>query len=249
MLANTEGGMNRGIYSASSAMLSAQRKLDIVSNNMANINTTGYKRDEIAFAQTLELTLRANGGFGQEIGTMAFGSPDAKQFTKFDAGQLIQTGNALDVAIEGQEGMFAIDTPNGVQFNRNGSFQLSPDGQLINQDGYPVLDMNQQPIQIPQGEFTIESDGTIQSDGRAVGRIGIFSGTFTKVGGGYLASQNAEHMPDVDVRWKSIEASNVNSVESMVEMIQLQRHFDIAQRSILQQDELTQKLISSLGGG
>lgn len=247
MLANTEGGMNRGIYSASSAMFSAQRKLDIVANNMANISTTGYKRDEVAFSQTLELTLRADGGFGQELGTMAFGSPESKQFTKFDPGQLIQTGNNLDAAIEDNEGMFAIQTPKGIQYNRNGSFQLSADGQLVNSDGYPVLDINQMPIQLPPGEFVIESDGSVVVDGNAAGRIGVFKGTFTKVGGGYLASRNAEQVPDATVRWKSLESSNVNSVETMVEMVALQRHFDIAQRSILQQDELTQKLIQTIG--
>ena len=113
-------------------------------------------------------------------------------------------------------------------------------------DKFPILDENQNPIQIPIGEMIVQPDGNIVVDGKSVAKLAVFEGQFTKAGDNmYSATNVASFVPD-SILWQSVESSNVNSVEAMVEMVQLQRRFDLAQRSITQQDELTQRLIQSV---
>lgn len=227
-------------------MLGAQRQLEIIANNLANVNTAGFKRDALIFGQTYEMALRANGGTGHELGTIALGAANDKPYTIFEVGQIQETGNPYDFAIGSSKGLFAIRTPQGVQYTRNGSFIVTADGQLITRDNFPVLDANLQPIQIPQGEMEVTDTGSISVGGNEVAKLGIFEGGFTKIGGGLFAGLNIKPLEQPELTWKSTETSNVNTVESMVDMIDIQRRFDLAQRSILQQDELTQKLIQSL---
>lgn len=227
-------------------MLGAQRQLDVVSNNLANVSTTGYKRQEIAFGATLEQALRANGGQGPMIGTMSMGAGGDMVYTAFQVGQIKQTGNPYDFALETEKGLFAVQTPNGTRYTRDGSFRLTEEGMLVTQDNYPVLSDTGEPIQLPMGEMTTQANGTISVDGIPVGRIGVFEGQFTKEGKNLFASADARESETVSIRWQAIENSNVNAVEAMAEMIQLQRRFELAQKSIQQQDELTQRLIQSL---
>jgi flagellar basal-body rod protein FlgF len=244
--AETDGGMNRGIYSTSAAMLSAQRQLDLLSNNLANVSTTGFKRDELAFGDAMEMALRADGGRGAALGTMSVGSAEALPYTAFELGQMQNTGNPFDFAIEDPHAMFAVQTPAGIRFTRNGAFQITSEGMLVTRDGHAVLDSNRQPIQIPTGELEAATDGTLNVGGQPIGTLGLFRGRFSKEGSTLYASADAQASPDAQIRWKTLETSNVNAVEAMTEMIVLQRRFDLSQRSILQQDELTQRLIQSL---
>lgn len=227
-------------------MYGAQRQLDVLANNLANVSTTGYKRDELAFGDTFEVTLRANGGQGAEIGKLSLTTALDKPYTSFAAGQAQNTGNPLDFAIDGDEGMFAVQTERGIRYTRNGSFELTADGQLVTREKYPVLDDRMQPIQIPVGDFEARPDGSLTVDEEIVAKIGVFKGSFAKQGENLFSATNAVAIEEPTVRWQAIEGSNVNAVESMVNMIQLQRRFDLAQRSILQQDELSQRLIQSL---
>jgi flagellar basal body rod protein FlgG len=237
--------MNRGIYSTATAMLGAQRHLDVIANNLANVSTTGFKRDELLFAKTMEVALKS-GASPNEIGTMSLAGPTGSPFTIFEVGEFINTGNSFDFAIEHPEGMFAVQTERGVRYTRDGSFTLTSDGQLVTKDAVPVLDPNGQPIQIPIGDLVVDQMGTISVDGKDVGQLGLYSGQFFKEGNSLHQGFAVKPITDGQVRWKAIEGSNVNAVESMVEMIALQRHFDLAQRSIQQQDEMTQRLIQSL---
>lgn len=227
-------------------MLGAQRQLDVLANNLANVSTTGYRRDSMAFAKTLEAALISEGGRGTPIGTMSFSAAIERPYTIFSAGAITATGNPLDVAIQEEDGMFAVQGKDGTRYTRNGSFTTTSDGLLATKDGEPVLDPDGLPIQIPHGKVVIDEDGTVNVDDRKVGKIGVFKGTFFKEGDGLFASSNAELTENPRLRWQALEGSNVSAVESMVDMIDLQRRFDLAQRSILQQDELTQKLIQSL---
>lgn len=226
-------------------MMGMQRQLDIIANNLANVSTTGYKRDELAFGDTLEMEMRAEGGNGRVLGTMSLGSPLNRPFVDYQPGQIQTTGNPYDFALPGKDAMFAVQTPEGVRYTRDGAFQLTSEGQLVTREGFPVLDDRKQPIQIPIGEFDASPDGKLLVDKQEIGQIGVFQGAYMKQGANLFVSADAEASKDPQVRWQSIEASNVNAVEAMVEMVQLQRHFEISQRSILQQDELTQRLIQS----
>ncbi len=238
--------MNRGIYSAAASMLGSQHQLDLLANNLANVSTTGYKRDELAFGETLVREMRAAGGAGQLLGSMSMGTASETTYTSFDPGAPIATGSPYDFAIQDSKGLFAVQTPQGVRYTRNGSFELSADGVLITHDKFPVLDENQSPIQIPIGDIIVQPDGNIVVDGKPVAKLAVFEGQFTKAGDNMYSATNVAAFDPDSILWKSVESSNVNSVEAMVEMVQLQRRFDLAQRSITQQDELTQRLIQSI---
>jgi flagellar basal-body rod protein FlgF len=237
--------MNRGIYSTASGMASAQRAMDVVANNLANASTVGFKRDGVSFNDALVRQLRADGGRGPAIGSLGTGATTKAQYTVHERGPVSSTGNPLDVAIDSDSGVFAIQTPQGVRFTRDGSFKLNADGLLVSSTGHPVLDSTMTPIQLPPGDPRIGEDGNVWVDELLVGRLGLFDGQIVKAGAN-LFMGTATPVENVRLKSQSLESSNVNVVESMLSMITLSRAFEMAQKSITQQDELTQRLIQSL---
>ena len=227
-------------------MLASQQWMDTVANNLANASTTGFKRDGLAFSETFNREMRADGGHGKRLGTLSAGAGAAAEYTVFEPGALQVTGNPLDVAIDSPHGLFAVQTPNGTRYTRDGSFSLNNERQLVNKNGHPVLDDAGNPIDLPQGQILIDSDGQISSNGQKIAKLGIFDGTFHKEGENLFTSDDAAAVDTAALKPGSLEGSNVNAVQSMIEMITIGRHYELAQRSITQQDELIQKLIQSL---
>lgn len=240
--------MNRGIYAAATGMSASSEWLDVIANNLANAGTTGFKRDGVAFNEALLRTMNDAGGAGGRVGDLGSGPGAILRFTHFEQGPMEATGNPLDVAIETPEGAFAVQTPAGVRFTRDGSFTRNPDGQLITHRGHLVLDADRQPIELPPGKVQIEGDGSITVEGQPIAQIGVFEGTFAKTGDALWISTNAQPAETPAVRQGALERSNVNVVESMVDMIKLNRAFELSQRSIQTQDEMTSRLLSSLTG-
>lgn len=237
--------MNRGIETTAIGMLASQRAMDLIANNLANASTRGYKRDGLAFGETLSRQIGVPNG-NDPIDKPLPGVGVAASFTVFEQGALETTGRPFDVALASNRGMFAIQTEAGVRYTRDGAFTLNSDGVLSTVRGEPVLDDGGLPIQIPQGEIATSEDGSISADGVVVARLGVFDGTFAKDGAGRFQSQDAEPDPELRVQWRALESSNVNHIQSMIQLIEVGRAFELAQRSIQQQDELTQKLIQSL---
>lgn len=224
-------------------MLASQQWLDVVSHNLANASTTAFKRDGLAFNDGFVRELYGAGG---NLGEMGSGSTIKKAFTNFQAGNVIHTGNPLDVAVMAQRGMFAIDTDQGVRYTRDGAFGLDAARQLVDKAGRPVLDESGSPITVPEGEIEIAADGLVSAGGVEAGRIGVYDGTFSKAGDGLYSSEDAQPVDEPAVRGAALESSNVNAIEEMITMIRLNRAFELAQRSALSQDEITQRLIQSL---
>lgn len=237
--------MNRGIYSAATGMIATQHWMDVVTNNLSNSSTIGFKKDSISFQNTMDLQLQVG---NRSIGSIGAGSMPTSEYTDIAVGSPIPTHNPLDVAIATQKGVFAIQGANGqTLYTRDGSFDLNENRQLVNKGGELVLDEANQPIRLPNGSIDIAKDGTIHVDGKLAGKIGLFDGTFEKVGGNLFRATTATTvLDDVDLKPQSLEGSNVNAIESMVQMISLSRSFELAQKSITQQDDLTGKLIQSL---
>lgn len=240
--------MNRGIYAAATAMQTSQRWLDVVTNNLSNANTTGYKRDVVAFNDTYVRELRAQGGAGEGIGSMGSGMYVKGEGTIRDKGAIFRTNNPLDLAIEMDHGMFAIETPQGVRYTRDGAFSLNSAGQMVNNGGGLVLSDRGTPITLPPGQIEINSKGEILVGGRTIATVGVFDGSFQKQGSNLYTSSDASVLSrdDVELRPMSLEGSNVNAIDAMVEMISLQRGFEMAQRTVLSEDEASQRLIQSL---
>ena len=163
--------MIRGWYTAASGMRAQQWRLDAVGNNLANVNTDGYKREQAAFKAFPELLMRRMKDDGQYI--HPFGSGDAapiigrlgtgvelnELFISFEQGSFKETHSDFDVALEGK-GFFAVSTPWGERYTRNGSFILGMEGYLVTKEGYQVLGENG-PIQVQANNFRIDDEGQV----------------------------------------------------------------------------------------
>lgn len=237
--------MNRGIYATATGMIAGQKWLDVVANNLANVSTTGFKRDELVFADAYVREMRLSGGRGATIGTLGSGTKLVAEYTIFEEGPINPTGNPLDVAIDSEKGLLGVQTPQGIRYTRDGSLQLDQDRRLVTKQGYPVLDDRNSPIELPEGRIEILGDGRVMAGDQEVGRIGVFEGTFDKAGGNLFAG-SGQPVEEASLKVGALEGSNVNAVEAMIEMIGVNRSFEMAQKSLIQQDELTQRLIQSL---
>ncbi len=163
--------MLRGIYTGASGMQAQQHRLDALSNNLANVDVTGYKKDTSvhkAFPEMLMRRFDDNGvhrfPFGSVdttpiVGKIGTGVEYNESFTVFTQGTLKQTENPFDMALE-NEGFFSIKTNNGERYTRNGSFILGKEGYLLTKEGYQVLGENG-PIQIKANNFTIDEEGNV----------------------------------------------------------------------------------------
>lgn len=163
--------MIRGWFTGASGMRAQQWGMDTVANNLANVNTTGFKREEAAFKAFPELLVRRMDDDGVSLNP--FGSSDAapivgklgtgvelnELYTNFDQGPLRETSSDFDFALEGN-GFFAVDTPYGERYTRNGSFQLGVEGLLVTKDGFPVMGENG-PIQIKANNFKVDESGRV----------------------------------------------------------------------------------------
>ena len=147
--------MHEGIYIAASGAFKQERKLEVIANNLANMGTTGFKRDGMAFSELIPpFTESAQLSASLDPKPTAF-QPDPKVsyvgvaalYTDASNGTLRQTGNVLDLALDGK-GFFVVDTPQGQRFTRNGNFQLSGNGTLTTHEGYNVLNKEIKPIKI-----------------------------------------------------------------------------------------------------
>lgn len=242
--------MERGLYTAATGMSVAEMTMDVISNNLANTGTTGFKRDALVFNEALERVLKANGGAGREIGPLGNGPGAKGLYTVHEMGNLQATGNPMDLAIGTKEGMFAVQTPQGVKYTRDGVFALDLEGFMVDGNGFRVLDDSMSEIQLDPGKLEVGQDGLITVNGNEVARIGLFQGSFDKDGYGLFVSSDAVALDEeqVMVQQGFVEASNVNAIEEMVLMIKLNRAFEMAQKSASSQDESTQRLLQILQG-
>jgi flagellar basal-body rod protein FlgF len=233
--------MLKGIYANAQAMTALMAKQDVQSNNLANVNSTGFKKDRVNFEEFQEI-LR-----GQQVS-----SPIARTSYDSGPGTLIRTDNPLDLAIQG-DGFFSMETPAGVRYSRNGSFQWDPKGRLTDSSGRLVLGTGG-PIQkkAEGGTLTIEPNGTIAMGGEPIGQLKIVNfspeAVLRKTGGGLMELTRGEAKAgDGRVSQGFVEASSVNSVQEMAEMINTLRLFEANQRSLRAQDEALGRAIQELG--
>jgi len=261
--------MIRALHTAATGMDAQQQRIDVISNNLANVNTTGFKKQRADFQDLLYQTVRAPGTTsaqgtsvpsGLQIGT---GVRTAATHRSFTTGDLMQTGNQFDMAIEGQ-GFFQVTMPGGqLAYTRAGNFELDQQGQLVTTDGY-LLDPA---IAIPPGAktVTIGADGTVSAtlDGEAaateVGQIQLVN--FVNPGGLQAMGRNFYQATTASGDAQSgppglqgmgtlgqgfLEMSNVKVVEEMINLISSQRAYDINSKVIQASDEMLQTATNSI---
>lgn len=240
--------MIKGLYLAKAGMFGRTKKLDVIANNLANINTSGFKKDKLFYNRLVDAQNAI-----QNSGNSA-GLRNAEMVTDYTAGELQQTGNPLDVAIVG-DGFFEIQTPSGTAYTRNGNFSLDSQNRLITRDGSPVLG-NGGEIQVAGNQVKISQDGSILVDGQSVDKIKIVSfekpDMLTKMGSNLFADEGEAGLSEVEpdkvrIRQGFLEGSNVNGIEEMIQMIELYRKIELGQKTLKAQDETLEKLINDAG--
>lgn len=228
--------MDNTKYIALSRQMALWKQMNVVSNNVANMNTTGYKQEGTIFSTYVAQTMNAK-GMGKEP---VYFTQDFATYNDFAEGALVETGNSFDVALQG-DGFFAIETDTGVSYTRKGNFTLDSSGMVVTTDGYPVLSRNNEPLFIAptEKEIMITEDGTVATENGVVGRLQVVkfadnqklvkkAGTmFDNVPGNMMSDTD-----DVRVIQRSLEKSNVNSIEEMTKLIQLQRSYEFVQQMI-----------------
>ena len=230
------------MYRAVSGSVAQMRRLEVAMQNLANMNTSGFKGQRVAFGEVLAASQQ---GADRAGGLVEI----AEQRTDFTQGELQQTGNQFDLAIDG-EGFFVIDTPRGPRYTRQGTFRLSSDATLVNSFGEPVLG-EAGPIRIAGKKMEVSPEGIVRTDAGETGRLRIvrFADplTLTKEGRGlFRAPAGAAPQPagEYHVLQGNVEQSNVNAVDALVGLIAIHRQFEAYGKALQMMDSATGKMIA-----
>lgn len=253
--------MLRALYSSAAGMQSQQMNLDVIANNLANVNTTGFKKSKVEFQDLVYQTTRAAGadqGAGNQLPTsiqIGHGSQPVSTARVFTTGELSQTGERLDVAIQG-DGFFEVQLPDGTPaYTRDGALKLAADGRVTTSDGL-VLQGGFQPIQAgitsitiaPTGEITLQGADGAQTFRVQLVRFANPSG-LDSVGRNLYRETPASGAAEAgnpgengfgDLQQGFLELSNVKVVEEMVNMIKAQRAYEVNSKAVQAADEMMQ---------
>jgi len=253
--------MIRGLYTAASGMLASMRRMELVTNNLANAQTTGFKQERTATSTFAEALIMQDGspspmaptGSRGPLGQLGMAAVSEDPLVDFTQGSMQETGRAYDFALEGP-GFFSLQTPDGVRYSRDGSFTRDGLGRLATGEGDLVLGADGNPIQIPGGKMQVRPDGTVQVDDQDVGKLAIvefdLEQPLRKVGNNQFAPRNDGDQPHAAqgtaVRQSFIESSNVDMAGAQTTMLELQRAYDASQRMIQYQDELVGRAVNDI---
>jgi len=236
--------VERGLYIAASGMLAEQVRQDQIANDLANASTPGYKPDRAAQSVFGALLLQ-NRQSGAQVGLgVQLGSIDAVM----GDGSLQQTGNPLDVALHG-DGFFAVQTPDGTRYTRNGQLALDAQGRLVTTAGQLILGTNGQPITVGRADgMSIAQDGTVRSGTNVVGQIAIVSLTNAVKQGDNVFTGNPGAKPaETTVEQGYLEGSGVEPARAMVDMIVSLRAYEASQRVLHAIDDTLGRAVNSVG--
>ena len=239
-------------------MAVAEKKQEVISNNLANSNTTGFKKDTV-HVRSFADELLAQRGKGQSVSLGDVGNSPVLDsiITNFSPGTLLETGRTLDLALDG-DAFFVLETPNGVRYTKDGSFTLDRDGFLVSSDGYRVLAQDGSALQIRSDQVAIDSGGTIRDlagTNQVLGRIGLATfaaddlATLEKRGQNLFEAVGiAPQFQEVaQVRQGMLENANLEVIREMVDMIGVMRTYEANQKALQAHDEILGKSINEVG--
>lgn len=252
--------MIRGLYNSCSGMMVQMARQDVLANNLANVNTAGFKKDVALCAAFPDMLLQRLGEVkevnGQrtvvpasEIGKLGVGSTISQIATDYSSGLLKMTENKTDFAIKG-DGFFTVETPDGLRYTRDGSFTLTPEGRLVTMDGYPVMGLNG--YIDTNGSLTVDDKGNIVVDGsdKETFRIVDFDDKtkLTKVGSSLFDAGEEKGQVEDNPKLLQcyLESSNVNPVQEMVDLITVVRAYEMSQKMIQAQDDTLSKAVNQI---
>lgn len=245
-----------GLYLSASGVMANSYRQDVTANNLANVETAGFKRDIPDFRQRLTAAQenRRPGAWSdptlEGLGGGLLAMPSRIDFSQ---GGIQETGSPLDVAIQG-DGFFAVQEQDQTRLTRDGRFMVNNKGQLVLTSGQPVLDGNSRPITLaPDAPVSIDVDGQITQNGQPVARLALFDVTdrtgLTKLGGGLLAIPEGQQLQPAPGRFRSnfIEQSNVDPTTEMADLMDTQRQLEANANMIRTQDSTLQLLVNNVG--
>jgi len=262
--------MIKGLYAAASAMIAGMERQTIISHNIANADTAGFKTVLLGINSWIDTQVVTNTEQTQinplvpsiystmlpdqlrYVGDLGLGVDTSPEVIDFAQGALETTGEPYDVAIEG-EGFFHIQTLEGDRYTRDGRFLRDAEGNLVTVDGNKVLSQDGQPIVIGEGDVSIGLDGTIYVDNEEISKIGVFSfenpekDLIRDPSNMFIANGTPMDSGTGTIRQSTLEMSNVSISQMMTQMISVARNYEAAQKLVTVQDTLLGKTISTLG--
>lgn len=263
--------MFRGFYTAASGMLSQMRQQQMVTNNLANVNTPGYKTDRASSRAFGQMLLERVGGEGmpmpEGVGELATGTYLQETMPEFQQGDLKETGNNTDMAllqgtVPDEDGalFFTVRNDDGeTRYTRNGNFTVDGTGRLTDNQGDLVLGMNGDPITVAGEHFTVGDDGTVTSGGDAAGQIQVAyandpmalvkegDSLFHLDGGGALPSAQGNADIHYQIKQNFLERSNVDSEQAMTQLMSSFRNLQANQKVLQAYDSTMDKAVNQVG--
>lgn len=251
--------MQNGLYTATSGLLMQQNRVDSISNNLANMNTNGYKRDRAVFSVYRPEDNRypqnyiRESHYNKTINTAVLLHENS---ANFEMGPLKETGNKFDFAIQQDNAFFAIDTPWGIRYTRDGAFTINDNGELVTAEGFKVMSRNAQGtanIVVDQNaRFEVDKTGTIYANGIAGDQLMIVEfddvRQLQKVGRNQFATVDIEPVDaeNAGIRQGYVEGANVDPIAEMVRMIEASRGYEMYAKVVQTHDEISQKAASQI---
>lgn len=246
--------MISALYKAGTGMQVQSKKMDVVSNNIVNSATVGYRADSL-LTTTFEDVMfgeynSSNGDINRSIGGLSSGIHIDSVVTSFKDGSLKETGRSADLAVQGQ-GFFSINTPNGVYYTRAGNFSVDRYGQLLTDEGYGVMGQNGDIFVNPEN-FTVNEDGDVYSDGVFVDRIRIVRfenmDSVQRYGENLFRCDEAPvDSEDYKIMQGCLETSNVDINKEYINMLEIYRNHEANQRVIKMIDETLGRAANDIG--
>ncbi len=235
--------MEAGVYTTLTRQSGLMREMQVVAHNIANISTTGFRREGVVFSEYVK---RMEGG-----PSLSMASGNARHVDLRQAG-LSQTGGPFDLAIQG-EGFFLVETAQGQAMTRAGSFTPNAEGELVTPDGHRLLDLGGAPVFIPPdaGAIAVSTDGTLSAKGQPLAQIGLWQPVdplkMSHQGGTIFTSDGVEPVEGATILQGFVEDSNVNPISEIARMIAVQRAYELGQGFLDKEDERMRGVIQTLG--
>ncbi len=259
--------MQNGYYQAVGGMVAQFNRLNTISNNLANMNTPAYKRDDVIIGDFMNILKNQRDKLPIQNNTKDAAkfinrSLDrvphiVRNYTDFSLGAMKRTGNPLDVALKRSDRFFLVKTDNGIKMTQNGTFQLNNKGELVTNDGFEVLGKNKQPLTIPSSStITISPNGTIYANHNSIGKLFIakYNNNLSNLKKDGNDFYDIDNMKDISqsqdgdyVAQGYIQTSNVNPVEEMTALIETNRLVEMYQKVMTtQMDDLNSDAINKI---
>jgi len=243
--------MNSGMYAAVSGNMVSMKRMEVITNNLANTNTIGFKRDRFVFESILNSAKNPT----QPAGTLT-DAPVHSSYaveTDFSSGPMKQTSNPLDLALDGN-GFFVVNTPQGKAYTRQGNFHLDVNGKVVTSDGFEVQ-AGGGPIVIRGGKVEINEKGELSVDGQQVATLSVVDFPkpyqLQKIGSAMFVpsgpGMTGQPAIGTQVRQGALEDSNVQAIVEMVNLIETTRLNESCTKTIQSYDEMANKAANDLG--